>query len=112
MLLFAEWVLYVTQITSGLAYASAVMVAPMLAIGWWLVGRQSGDGSGRFWRAAKWWMAVMFMATVSLSVAEAARDHQPWGLAAVVIVTVAGILAYHHQTAKATGKGDWPTGQK
>ena len=105
MLLFAEWVLYVTQITSGLAYASAVMVAPMLAIGWWLVGRHPGDGSERFWRAAKAWVGVMFMATVALSATEAARDHQPIGVVAVVIVTAAVAVAYHHQTTKARGKG-------
>lgn len=105
MLLLAEWVLYVTQITSTLIYASAVVSAPMLAVGWWAVGRQPGDGAGRFWRAAQAWMVVMFLATMALSATEAARDHQPIGVVAVVIVTVAGILARHHQTTKARGNG-------
>lgn len=105
MLLSAEWVLYVAQITSTLVYASAVLAAPVLLIGWWLVGRQPGDGSDRFKRAAKAWIGVMAVATVGLSATEAARDHQPIGLAVVGIATAAGALAYHHHTAKAKGKG-------
>lgn len=111
-MLLAEWIVYVTQITSGLAYASAVTAAPMLAVGWWLVGRQPGDGSERFWRAAKAWIGVMAVATVALSSTEAASAHQPTGVVAVMIVTVAGTLAWRRQTAQATEKGAWPDGQK
>lgn len=105
MLLEAEWILFVTQITSTLIYASAVMAAPVLAVGWWLVGRQPGDGQTRFWLAAKWWLAVMSVATVALSMTEAARAHQPIGLAVVLTVTAAGAVAYRHHTAKAKEPG-------
>ena len=98
-------VLNVTQITSTLIYASAVSAAPLLAVGWWLVGRQPGDGPARFWRAAKMWIGVMAVATVSLSMTEAARDHQPVGLAIVLTVAVAVAATWHRHAATERHKG-------
>ena len=105
MLIEAEWVLYVTQITSTLIFASAVMAIPWLAVGWWLVGRQPGDGAERFWRAAKVWIGVWAVATVALSATEAARDHQPVGLAIVLIVTAAGAVLWHRHAVAERGQG-------
>jgi hypothetical protein len=104
----AQWVLYVTEITSMLTYQAALASAPVLAIGWLMVRRPGG--ADRFWLAARWWVGVMAAATVALSATEAARAHQPAGLAAATIVAVGMAVAWHH-LAFNRGKGSWPGGQ-
>jgi hypothetical protein len=107
----AQWVLYVTEITSTLVYLAAIAAVPALAIGWVLVGRRPGE-AGRFWRAARWWIVAMFWATVALSATEAARQHDVAGLAAVAVVAVGMAIAWHRHMAKSMNQGSWPDGQK